>query len=87
MKEQPQNQVDESVLTSLHQEMGKVERQLSEVKIEHDAFATQIACLVMNTMTGSHQESSPTLALTACKTTNIPDPPMLTDGKEPQFND
>ena len=67
--------------------MGEVEKQLSEVKTEHDAFATQIACLVMNTMTDSHQESSSTPAPAARKTTKIPDPPMLTDGKEPQFDD
>lgn len=67
----------------LHQKLEDVEQQLTEVKSERDIFGSQIARLMMNGA-NSHQ-SSPAPALQ--KTTKIPDPPMLTDGKEPRFED
>ena len=67
----------------LHQKLEDVEQQLTEVKSERDMFGSQIAQLMMNGA-NSHQYS-PAPALQ--KTTKIPDLPMLTDGKEPQFED
>lgn len=67
----------------LHQKLENVEQQLTEVKSERDVFGSQIARLMMNGI-NSHQ-SSPALA--PQKTTKIPDPPTLTDGKEPRFED
>lgn len=64
-------------------EIEEVKQQLAEFKADRDAFGSQIARLVMDS-TGGHQTSPMT---TNRKTSKIPDPPMLTDGKEPRFED
>lgn len=77
VKEQLQNQNNRGD-RALHQE-------LSEAISERDAFATQIARLVMNSATNGGRQSS--MAPTVQKSTKIPDPPMLNDGREPRFED
>ena len=59
-------------------------QELAEARTERDAFAIQIARLMMNTANDGRQ-TSPAPAVR--RSTKIPDPPMLTDGKEPRFED
>ena len=75
--EELQGQTKDGQIAILRQE-------LAEVRTERDAFATQIARLMMNTANDGRR-TSPAPAVR--KSTKIPDPPMLTDGKEPRFED
>jgi len=87
MKERLQNQTDNNDnedVNELHQQISDVKRQLAEVKAERDAFGNQIARLMMDGVSGHQACSIPTHVL---KSTKIPDPPMLNDGKEPRFED
>ena len=63
-----------------------VQRELAETRSERDAYSRQIAKMAMQLTNSGNQEPMPTTT-SVRKTTKIPDPPMLTDGKEPQFED
>ena len=79
-------QTKDGEITLLRRKIGEIEdvkQQLVEVMTERDAFGSQIARLVMDGTNG--RQASP-MAINR-KTTKIPDPPMLTDGKEPRFED
>lgn len=78
VKEQLQNQ-DGGDVRALHQE-------LAEAKSERDAYANQIAKMAMQLTNMGNRESTPGITSNR-KTTKIPDPPMLIDGKEPRFED
>ena len=69
---------------SMEGELASLQKEMAEVRMERDAFGSQIARYAMM---GSSQPQSTVPTPTSRKTTKIPDPPMLTDGKEPQFND
>lgn len=64
-------------------EIALLQRHMDEVKMERDAFGGQVARYAMM---DSNQHQQPSIPA-ARKTTKIPDPPMLTDGKEPRFDD
>ncbi|ODM22623.1 hypothetical protein SI65_00212 [Aspergillus cristatus] len=87
MKGQLQCQTDnndgDENMDGLRQQVEDVKQQLAEVKAERDAFGSQIARLIMNATNGHQAPPTPANH----KSTKIPDPPMLTDGKEPQFED
>ena len=80
-----QGQTKDGEIVLLCQEMENVKQQLAEVKAERDAFGSQIARLMMGGTNGHQSSSAP--APVVRKSTKIPDPPMLTGGKEPQFED
>ncbi|ODM21263.1 hypothetical protein SI65_04316 [Aspergillus cristatus] len=89
LKGQIQDQTDNSdddMNELLRQGMEDVKHQLAEVKAERDAYAHQIAKMAMQLTNSGNQESMPATT-SVRKTTKIPDPPMLTDGKEPRFED
>lgn len=68
------------------QQLSKTNSELAAVKSERDAYGHQIVKMTMQLTKSGNQES--TSATTGVrKTTKIPDPPMLTDGKEPRFKD
>ncbi|EYE96730.1 uncharacterized protein EURHEDRAFT_452544, partial [Aspergillus ruber CBS 135680] len=71
-------------MNGLHQPVDDVKQQLAEVRAERNVYANQIVRTTMQFSSISDQES--TLAVPSNReTTKIPDPPMFTDGKEPQF--
>lgn len=72
-----QNQEKDSELITLKHEKTETDQ-------ERDAFATQVARMMMNRTTSAQQSSPRTIP---SKSAKIPDPPMLTDGKEPRFED
>ena len=55
------------------------------MKSERDAYGHQTVTMAMQLINSGNQE--PMLATTNAWKTKIPDPPMLTDGKEPRFED
>lgn len=64
-------------------QLQDIKKQLTDVTAERDAFGSQIARLVMDSASGRRASPMPINS----KSTKIPDPPMLTDGKEPRFED
>ncbi|BCR84556.1 uncharacterized protein ACHE_20014S [Aspergillus chevalieri] len=60
-------------------QLQDIKKQLTDVNAERDAFGSQIARLVMDSASGRQASPMPINS----KSTKIPDPPMLTDGKEP----
>ena len=65
---------------------GALRQKLAEAKSERNAYANQIAKMAIQFSSIGNQESTPAVTSNQ-KTTKIPDPPMLTDGKEPRFED
>ena len=74
----------DQLLTTLRSDKEEVDRQLADVENERDTFATQVARMMMNRTTSAQQSSPATIP---SKSAKIPDPPLLTDGKEPRFED
>lgn len=70
----------------LHQKLEDVEQRLTEVRSERDAYGHQIVKMTMQLTNNGNQGPMPATT-NARKSTKIPDPPMLTDGKEPRFED
>lgn len=87
LKGQLQSQTDNNDnedMNGLHQPVDDVKQQLAEVRAERNVYANQIVRTTMQFSSISDQES--TLAVPSNReTSKIPDPPMFTDGKEPQF--
>lgn len=79
-----QTQEKDGELTTLRSDKEEVNQQLTDAENERDAFATQMARMMMN-RTSSAQQSSHVAV--PSKSAKIPDPPLLTDGKEPRFDD
>lgn len=79
-----QTQEKDGELTTLQSDKEEVNRRLTDAENERDAFATQMARMMMN-RTSSAQQSSHVAV--PSKSAKIPDPPLLTDGKEPRFDD
>ncbi|ODM14962.1 hypothetical protein SI65_09714 [Aspergillus cristatus] len=67
-------------------EIALLRQELAEAKSECDAYSHQIVKMAMQLTNNGSQESMPATT-SVRKTTKIPDPLMLTDGKEPQFED
>ena len=69
-------------MKAMEGEIALLQKDRDEVRMERDAFSRQIAWTAMETC--SRQQPAESVAR---KSTKIPDPPMLTDGKEPRFED
>lgn len=85
-EEELRSQTKDGEITLLRRKVVEIEnvrQQLAEAKAERDAFGSQIARLVMDNANSRQASPMPINR----KTTKIPDPPMLTDGKEPRFED
>lgn len=75
----------ESDLVLLRCEKGELEQKLDSALADRNVYANQIAKMVVQNVGPVSREATPAPA--ARKSTKIPDPPMLTDGKEPRFED
>lgn len=84
--EERESHVDEAHFRSkaMEGEIALLQRKMAEVKMERDAFGRQLAQYVMM-CSNQHQQTA--TAPASHKTSKIHDPSMLTDGKEPRFDD
>ncbi|OJJ88200.1 uncharacterized protein ASPGLDRAFT_41722 [Aspergillus glaucus CBS 516.65] len=76
-------------LKDLRLEKTELVKKMREVVEDRHLYANQLVKMLVQGSIPSTQEATPTnvSASAARKTTKIPDPPTLTDGKEPQFED
>lgn len=82
--ESVKNQTLQGELLKTQERLSSLEQELDEVKTTRDMFANELA---QNTVRQSRQANFDGPDNRKQKTTKIPDPPMLTDGKEPRFDD
>lgn len=81
--ESVKNQTLQGELLQAQERMSSLEQELLEVKGTHDMFANQLA---QDAIHQDRQVEPDEPFRRKQKTVKIPDPPMLTDGKEPQFD-
>lgn len=82
--ESVKNQTLQGELLKTQERLSSLEQELDEVKTTRDMFANELA---QNTVRQSRQVNFDGPGNCKQKTAKIPDPPMLTDGKEPRFDD
>ncbi|OJJ84921.1 uncharacterized protein ASPGLDRAFT_35366 [Aspergillus glaucus CBS 516.65] len=75
-------QMDEELVQNLHNELQDKGNQIDELMAEQDEYKTAYAEMQLHSH-GSTVESTKQLS----KSEKVPDPPLLTDGKEPKFED
>lgn len=75
----------EDDLKELRLEKADLVKRMGEVAEDRHLYANQLAKMLVQGRIPGTQESTPTTVTR--KTTKIPDPPMLTDGREPRFED
>ena len=72
-------------MAQLQEQINKLEEYLNLASTDHDAYANWLAQDLLNP--GHHVATERTKQPSSHKSAKIPDPPLLTDGKEPQFED
>lgn len=88
-EEQLRNQAKEGELISLCQEKEAVEKKYERALTDRNVYANQIAKMTIQAAEANESSGSgvPMTGAGGRKPVKIPDPPLLTDGKEPRFND
>ena len=72
-------------MAQLQEQINKLEEYLNLASTDHDAYANWLAQDLLNP--GHHVATKRTEWPFSHKSAKIPDPPLLTDGKEPWFKD
>ena len=72
-------------MAQLQEQIDELEEHLNLASTDHDAYANQLAQDLLNP--DHHVATERTEQPSSHKSAKIPDPPLLTDGKEPQFED
>lgn len=80
-------QEKESDLITLRKELEDVKDKLRRAQRDRDVYANKIAQMAVAVGNTGSQTGGDGYTPVAHKSAKIPDPPMLTDGKEPQFED
>ena len=72
-------------MAQLQERIDELEEHLNLASADRDAYANRLAQDLLNP--GHHVATERTERPSSHKSAKIPDPPLLTDGKEPQFED
>lgn len=81
------SQVKEGWMTMVQQELHEVKQQLAQAELNCDGYSQKIVQMVMDQTSSLNWSAADgnVSSQSPCKSAKIPDPSLLTDGKEPHF--
>lgn len=84
-----ENQAKDGRMTMAQQELNEAKQQLAQAELDRDGYSQKIVQMVMDQATSLNRSVADGNASSQSsrKSAKIPDPPLLTDGKEPHFED